>query len=162
VPAGFPPIWRYQLDQSNETVDPAAMRSVAFERQRLADSGDVRWLEWVCYAHGRAARCAWLCAFGGKATRAACARTWTHDVPWSNAADLRRLVARDQDPIARDFEAMVRELLRSRALLRDDAKTAKPNVFVVLHDLRGDTSEALPQPDSLLAARKVPPRVTLQ
>src|SRR5262249_23532963 len=108
------------------------------------------------------ARIAWLTVFGGKATQTACAHRWLHEVNWSNAAALRRLVDEDLGPIARDFDAMVRELAARRALLRDDAKAAKPHVIVVLHDERRDTSQPLPKPESLLAHRPPPkPRSAL-
>jgi hypothetical protein len=161
VPAGFPPVWWYELDKANESV--AMAKSAAFTRRQLVDRSDC-WELWRCAAvDARAARIAWLTAFGGKATRTACAHRWIHDVNWSSRAALRLLAAQDQYAIARDFEAMVRELVSSHALLRDDAKTAKPDVRVVLRDERGDTRQPLPQPDDLLPpARKPPPRPTLQ
>ena len=164
MPAGFPPIWWYELDKANESVVQGAKVPVAFTRRVDLDNSSPPW--WVTGTDARAARTSWLMAFGGRATSAACTRTWTHTVNWNGAAALRRVAATDQDLITRTFSAMVRELRWRGALLADDAKAAKPNVRVVLHDLRGDTREALPQPDSLLAsllaARKAPPRVTLQ
>ena len=160
MPAGFPPVWWYELDKVNESV--AMAKSAAFTRRQLVDRSDC-WQMWQWVGtDAHAARIAWLTAFGGKATQTACAHRWIHDVNWSNAAALRLLVAKDQSQIARDFDAMLRELAARHALLRDDVKSARPNVRVVLHDARGDTSQPLPEPESLLAPPKPPPRATLQ
>jgi hypothetical protein len=162
VPAGFPPTPWYRLDVDNEAVTLATMRVVAFHREDLT-CGDLGLLD---YAGGprdeRAARRAWLQVSGGPMTRAACEHAYVHDVVWNGAAPLRGLVAKDQDAIAHDFAAMVRELLQRGTLLRDDAKTARPDVRVVLHDQRGDTNRPLPKPEDRLAAPKPAPRVALR
>jgi hypothetical protein len=156
----FPPTPCYVLDADAATGPVTILGPVAFQRAEHRNWRNARVA--VPTADRRAALVCWLGRFSGKATRAACEHRWVHDVGWSNAASLRRLVAKDQDVLEREFAAMVRELQRRGDLLASDAKAAKPNVLVVLHDRRHNKSDALPEPDSLVAARKAPPRAPLQ
>jgi hypothetical protein len=152
----FPPTPSYVLDDDAATGPVTMPGPVAFQRAEHRHWRNAQVA--VPTTDRRAALVCWLGRFGGKATRAACAHKWVHDVGWSNAASLRRLVAKDQDVIEHDFAAMVRELQRRGDLLASDAKSAKPNVLVVLHDERANRSDALPEPASLVAARKAPTR----
>jgi len=161
VPAGFPPLPVYRLDHVDETAADAGLPTVVRRRTTLSGN-DLIALWFVGSVDAGTAYRAWLTAAGGAMTRAACAGVREHEVLWSNAAALRRLVATDQSVVEREFAAMVRELRCRGALLASDAKTAKPNIRVLLHDERGDTRQPLPQPESLLAPPKSPPRATLR
>lgn len=149
MPAGFPPIPWYQLDDVVAVDEAKVSRSVSFRRRDHAskDLGDLS-RTWRVDAH--AAQVDWLLDGGGERTRAACQRSHVATTFCSSATALQRLVVREQDVVERDFAAMVRELLQQKRLLDGDAKTAQPNLSVVLHDRRGNPGRPLPEPESLL------------
>jgi hypothetical protein len=160
-PDGFPETPWYQLEDGDESSTDVVRRSFSFRREHCAER-DLCRLDWIDRTDARAALCAWLVANGGARTRLACERDHARSVNWSNAGALQRAVASGRNEVEHDFAAMVCELLQRKRLLRDDAKTARPNLRVVLDDERGDTSQPLPKPESLLAAPKPAPRVVLR
>jgi hypothetical protein len=149
VPAGFPPIPWYQLDDVVAVDEAQVSRSVSF-RRRDHVCKDLGRLSRVWRVDAHAAQLVWLIDCGGVQTRAACERDHALTTFCSSATALQRLVVREQDVVERDFAAMVRELQRQKRLLDGDAKTAQPNLRVDLHDRRGNPGRPLPEPESLL------------
>ena len=154
--AGFPPLPYYDLESVDADATARDLEPVVRSRTFLGSPRDFYRLWWLRAENPMLAYRAWLTAAGGRATQAACALAFDHDVVWRNAAALQQIVDRDRSVVARDFAAMVRELVGSGAVLRGDAKTMKPNVRVILDDARGDRHQPLPKPEELLGHRPLP------
>lgn len=151
-PEDFPPAPWYELLPANETASGPRLRVVAYARH--ADQTLVHVLHGTpAWTDAHAAHCAWLMANGGKHTRSLCEKSRAQALPWTGVPSLRRAVQSHQAAIERDFAAMVGELHRSKLLLADAAKSARPCVEVELLDERNDRSVQLPDPATLLRAR---------
>ncbi len=147
-PEDFPPTPWFELLATDASKVGKRADTIAYERH--ADASFEQLLRGPAPTDANAARCAWLLAHGGRATRLACATPHEQTVRWSNAAGLRRVAQWHRRLIERDFAAMVRELRQQRLLLADDAKAAQPNIELCVHDDRGRSRAPLPEPAMLL------------
>jgi hypothetical protein len=93
----------------------------------------------------------WLGALGRERTRTACSTVHELLCFAQNDSALRRKIEPHQRVIERDFAAMVAELQGLRILTRDEVRRLQPVIRVELIDERGDQSNRLPDPKTLLA-----------
>jgi hypothetical protein len=153
VPADFPLVSQYCLDERNKPKDGFVPRVVMYTRTADQETlQDARW-----YVDPQLAFRAWLREFGGWRTRDTLTRPHSLAVKWIGAAALIRDVEKERKAMTADFDAMVAELLKNRALTRDEAKAARPTIRVDVDDQRGGSRQALP--DLSKPPRRVPDRM---
>jgi len=147
VPAGFPEPRIWTLDRSDALAEGRALRLVACTRRPLHEAR-ILGFDLPCEPQDCWRR--WLRSFGGPCTADACRRPEPLHRRWSGPERLRNTCVAEQHRLARSFAAMVAELLQAGRLTADEAQAARPAFTVRLDDRRGDRSEDLPEPESLI------------